>query len=83
MSEGELAGFAAYLQTDDLIVFRHTVIDPRFEGKGMGSELVHQALDDVRSRPSAAVMPVRPAVDEPASEYHNLDYRRPESRVSD
>ncbi len=31
-------------------MFTHTVIDPAFEGQGMGSRLVKAALDDVRQR---------------------------------
>ena len=33
---GELAGFAAYQLTDELVVFTHTEVDPAFEGKGVG-----------------------------------------------
>ena len=46
---GELAGFAAYQLTDELIVFTHTEVDDAFEGHGVGSILARAALDDVRA----------------------------------
>ena len=52
---GERAGFAAYGLEEspegggERIVFTHTEIDDRFEGQGLGSELVRGALDDVRA----------------------------------
>ena len=48
--DGELAAFADYIPTDELIAFTHTEVLPGFEGKGVGSALVHDALDDVRAR---------------------------------
>ena len=44
-----LAGFAEYMLSNGLITFTHTEIDPAFEGKGLGSQLVRFALDDVRA----------------------------------
>ena len=57
--DGQLAGFAAYIPTDELIAFTHTEVLPGYEGKGVGSTLVHDALDDVRARqlPVLAVCP--------------------------
>lgn len=51
----------------------------------MGSELVRQALDDVRSQ-GTPVLPLCPFVQQWMTrhpEYHDLDYRRPESKVTD
>jgi predicted GNAT family acetyltransferase len=48
--DGELAGFAEYKRTDDLVVFPHTEVDPGFEGRGIGSALARAALDDARRR---------------------------------
>ena len=48
--DGELAGFVQYHQRPGLIAFVHTEIDPRFEGRGLGSELARQALDDAAAR---------------------------------
>ena len=45
----ELAGFAEYeLRDDETITFVHTVVEDKFEGEGVGSTLVREALDDVR-----------------------------------
>ena len=49
-SAGELAGFAEYTATPELIVFTHTEVLPHHEGAGAGSALVRFALDDVRAR---------------------------------
>jgi uncharacterized protein len=48
--DGVLTGFAAYRDRDGLRVFTHTEISPTFEGRGLASQLVRAALDDVRSR---------------------------------
>jgi predicted GNAT family acetyltransferase len=47
-ADGETAGFAAYRRLDDRLVFTHTEIDDRFGGRGLGSVLAREALDDVR-----------------------------------
>lgn len=47
--DGELAGFSAYELSDGVITFTHTEIDDAFEGHGVGSTLVRQALDQVRA----------------------------------
>ena len=54
--EGEPAGFVAYDERDGVYGLTHTEIDPRFEGRGVGSQLVRGALDDLRAR-GAAVLP--------------------------
>jgi uncharacterized protein len=47
----ELAGFAAYQSGEDgVVVFTHTEVDDSYEGQGVGSSLVRDALDDVRSK---------------------------------
>ncbi len=46
---GERAGFAAYVVDGERVVFTHTEVADRFEGQGVGSELVRGALDDVRA----------------------------------
>ena len=53
---GELAGFSAYQQRGDLVIFTETIIDPRFRGRGIGSRLVAAALADVERR-ELRVMP--------------------------
>lgn len=60
--DGELAGFAEYQLTDEMIVFTHTEVDERFEGRGVGSAIARFALDDVRADGSRSVMPLCPFI---------------------
>ncbi|MCM0676495.1 N-acetyltransferase [Micromonospora phytophila] len=46
--DGALAGFADYHLVGDRVVFTHTEVDAAYEGRGLGSRLVGEALDDVR-----------------------------------
>jgi uncharacterized protein len=59
--DGELAGFTAYRRRPGLIAFTHTLIDPRFEGRGLASRLVETALAEARSA-GLAVLPFCPFV---------------------
>lgn len=63
LADGEPAGFAAYAVRGEAITFSHTEVDPRFEGKGLGSVLVRHALDAARDR-GLAVLPSCPFVRE-------------------
>jgi predicted GNAT family acetyltransferase len=47
--DGELAGFAQYADHGEVRTFVHTEVDDRFEGMGLGSRLVREALADVRA----------------------------------
>jgi predicted GNAT family acetyltransferase len=47
--DGEIAGFTEYRRAPELIAFVHTLIDPRFEGQGLASDLVRTALSSARS----------------------------------
>lgn len=49
--DGELAGYAAYVQDSDEKTrdFNHTVVDGKFRGKGLSKPLIQQALDDTRN----------------------------------
>ena len=60
--DGELAGFAEYQLTDQLVVFTHTEVDERFEGKGVGSAIARFALDDVRADGTRRVLPLCPFI---------------------
>lgn len=60
--DGELAGFAVYQLTDELVVFTHTEVLPEFEGAGVGSALARFALDDVRDAGERKVMPLCPFI---------------------
>jgi predicted GNAT family acetyltransferase len=59
--DGEVAGFIAYRRGDGVITMVHTDVDPKWEGRGVGSELVRGALDDVRAR-GLKVRPLCPFV---------------------
>lgn len=59
--EDEVAGFAQYKAKPGQIAFTHTEIDDRFEGRGLGGELVAFALADARER-GLAVLPFCPFV---------------------
>src|SRR3954466_15896386 len=57
--DGEVAGFAEYRRTTSAVAFTHTVIDPAFEGRGLGSVLARGALDATREAGSP-VLPFCP-----------------------
>jgi len=61
--DGERAGFAEYVLKGDRILFVHTEIDPRHEGKGYGSILARGALDAARER-GQPVVPLCPFIAE-------------------
>ena len=44
--DGELAGFAEFKIANQKISYTHTEIDPRFGGKGLGSQLIKEDLDE-------------------------------------
>ncbi len=46
---GELAGYSDYTRAEGRIEFTHTEVDDAFEGQGVGSTLVSEALDQVRA----------------------------------
>lgn len=53
--DGELAGYSAYLLAGGTLTFLHTEVDDAYEGRGVGSALVRQALDQLRARPEIRV----------------------------
>lgn len=59
--DGEVAGFAEYRRTKAATAFTHTVIDPAFEGRGLGSVLARAALDATREAGSP-VLPFCPFI---------------------
>ena len=72
--DGALAGFAEYRRKPGLIAFVHTEVDQAFEGHGVASILIHDALEDARRR-GLAVLPFCPFVNgyiEQHSEYVEL-----------
>ncbi len=48
--DGRPAGHTRYRRAGDVLTFVHTEIDAEFEGRGLGSRLVHDALADVRAQ---------------------------------
>lgn len=56
-----MAGFVAYRMQPGLIAFVHTEVDDAFEGHGVGSILVREALADARRR-GFEVLPLCPFV---------------------
>ena len=48
--DGEVIGTVVYEFSGPRIVFLHTIVDPEFRGRGVGTTLVTAALDDVRAR---------------------------------
>lgn len=59
--DGTLAAVSVYRLGGDVISFVHTETEPAFAGRGLASELVRQALDDVRRR-GLSVRPFCPFV---------------------
>lgn len=59
--DGEPAAYSEYELEPGRIVFTHTVVRPRFEGKGVGSRLAKFAVDDARAR-GLRITPVCPFV---------------------
>ncbi|WP_343910082.1 GNAT family N-acetyltransferase [Nocardioides aquiterrae] len=84
--DGELAGFAEYQLADRLIVFTHTEVDEKFEGRGVGSALARFALDDVRADGSRQVLPLCPFIKgwiDRHPEYQDLVYGAPPTTARD
>ncbi len=59
--DGQVAGFAEYRRTTSSVAFIHTVVDPAFEGRGLGSVLARGALDASREAGSR-VLPFCPFI---------------------
>lgn len=84
MIDGELAGTAAYIRTPEVIAFIHTEVDAAYEGRGVGSALARNALDDARAQ-GLRVLAICPFISGWLArhpEYDDLQFV-PESNVSD
>lgn len=55
------AGFAAYRQHADRLVFTHTEVGDEFSGKGLGSVLARHAVEDANAR-GMTIVPVCPFI---------------------
>ncbi len=84
--DGEVAGFAEFQLTDELIVFTHTEVDSAFEGQGVGSALAQFALDDVKAGGRRKVLPLCPFIKAWIGrhpDYVSLVYGAPASTAKD
>ena len=82
---GALAGAAEYQLSQRLVVFTHTVVDPQYEGQGVGGRLVRAALDDVRAK-GLHIVPLCPFVKTwigSHPDYADLVYGAPRSTATD
>jgi predicted GNAT family acetyltransferase len=70
--DGEVAGLADYRVRDGAVVVTHSEVDPRFRGRGLGSELARRTLDELRSR-GVKVVPVCPFFARYVSEHREYD----------
>jgi len=61
--DGRRAGYTTYRRRDGEVAFRHTEIEPEFEGQGLGGQLVGAALKKAREE-GASVLPFCPFVRE-------------------
>ncbi|MER6685578.1 GNAT family N-acetyltransferase [Streptomyces olivaceoviridis] len=59
--DGKRAGLTAYRDRDAQRVFYHTEVDEAFAGQGLASQLVQEALTDVRES-GKRIVPVCPYV---------------------
>ena len=59
--DGEDVGYAVYYIAQGRHLFVHTEVDDQFEGKGVASELVRGALDDVRDK-DGSIIPLCPYI---------------------
>lgn len=48
--DGAVVGFADYQRNGSTVSLTHTVVDPAFEGRGLGSALARTALDAARDQ---------------------------------
>jgi predicted GNAT family acetyltransferase len=46
----QVVGTIVYERSGQRLVFSHTIVEPEFRGRGIGTVLVTKALDDVRAR---------------------------------
>jgi uncharacterized protein len=59
--EGEVAGYVEYHDNGTRRSMNHTVIEPAYEGQGLGSTLAKAVLEDARGR-GLAVLPYCPFI---------------------
>jgi hypothetical protein len=82
----EVAGYTVYQNAASIVIIEHTEVDPSYEGRGIGSILVQQALDDIRAKGERKVLAVCPFVRSWLGKHHDyrdLVYGAAPSRVTD
>ena len=70
--DGELAGYAEYRTGRGRIVFTHTVVEPQFEGRGIGSGLARAALEAALSA-EQRIVPYCPFITVYLRRHHEYD----------
>jgi len=58
---GQRIGEIRYRVEGDAVALVHTEVDPAYEGRGLATRLIQDALDDLRSR-GRRVIPICPLV---------------------
>jgi uncharacterized protein len=59
--DGRMIAFAEYRNSPGRVTFTHTVVEPAYEGQGIGSRLARAVLDDAVAR-EVRITPVCPFV---------------------
>jgi predicted GNAT family acetyltransferase len=70
--DGAVGGLTQYVERGNERIFVHTETEPGFEGKGLASELIRQALEGTRSQ-GMRIIPVCPFVAAYVSRHHDFD----------
>jgi uncharacterized protein len=70
----ELAGYAEYELRDQTVTLVHTVVEDEYEGEGVGSTLVREALDDVQRDGELEVVVKCPFVKEWISRHSDYEH---------
>ncbi len=60
--DGELAGKSYVRRHDGIVVFIHTEVEGRFEGRGVGSAIARTALDTIAAEGGTRVRPDCPFI---------------------
>jgi predicted GNAT family acetyltransferase len=79
LSTARWRGFAAYRRRPGLIAFVHTEVEDAFEGHGVGSMLIREALEDAGRR-GFEVLPFCPFVNSFITEHREFVDLVPGSR---
>jgi predicted GNAT family acetyltransferase len=53
--DGKVVAYAEYRSISGAVMFTHTEVDEDMEGKGLGSKLIREALEDVKSKGLMAI----------------------------